>query len=240
MPRASAAWHDTRAGISVTLWSGTPPPAPSRPDPISVMRYQQPAQVTACQVASPPAARTTLPSPCDPRRSRTSPPPPPPSPWHSAEAAPACRSRAHLQRDREVLRQQPHGESRVELARDHELFELLLRRVVHPGRRIQHVDHHRRIQPEALTDQQRLDADQEAAGTHQVVQRLHRLAGADRAGAQHRGPHRPQHRHRLSMIAGSPPTMIASSPVFARGTPPDTGASIMWQPSSITVRQVSA
>ncbi len=29
-----------------------------------------------------------------------------------------------------------------------------------------------------------------------------------------------------SMIAESPPTMIASSPVFARGTPPDTGASI--------------
>ena len=28
--------------------------------------------------------------------------------------------------------------------------------------------------------------------------------------------------------------MIANSPVFARGTPPDTGASIMWPPSSIT------
>ena len=28
--------------------------------------------------------------------------------------------------------------------------------------------------------------------------------------------------------------MIASSPVFARGTPPETGASIMWLPSSIT------
>lgn len=30
-----------------------------------------------------------------------------------------------------------------------------------------------------------------------------------------------------SMIALSPPTMIANSPVFARGTPPDTGASII-------------
>ncbi len=29
-----------------------------------------------------------------------------------------------------------------------------------------------------------------------------------------------------SIVASSPPTMIASCPVFARGTPPDTGASI--------------
>ncbi len=36
------------------------------------------------------------------------------------------------------------------------------------------------------------------------------------------------------MMAESPPTMIASSPVFARGTPPDTGASIMCEPTSFT------
>ncbi len=37
-----------------------------------------------------------------------------------------------------------------------------------------------------------------------------------------------------SITAASPPTMIASCPVFARGTPPDTGASIITPPSAAT------
>src|SRR5450759_3730474 len=51
------------------------------------------------------------------------------------------------ERDGQVLDQQIKREAAVELSRQHELLELLLRRVVHPRRRVQHVHHHLGIQP---------------------------------------------------------------------------------------------
>src|SRR3546814_19457115 len=46
------------------------------------------------------------------------------------------------------------------------------------------VDHRRRIEAEALADHQRLSGRIEAAGREEVVERLHGVAGAERAGRE--------------------------------------------------------
>jgi hypothetical protein len=95
-----------------------------------------------------------------------------------------------------VLHHQVEAETGVEAARQHELAHLLLRAVVHAGGGVQHVHHQPGVQAEALAHQQGLRGDEEAAGADQVVQRLHRLAGADAAAAVDAGAHGAEHRLR--------------------------------------------
>ena len=126
------------------------------------------------------AARTASPSRCDPRRSRTSPAPQPSSPWSAPTAAPAWRSRAPTcnAMDRSFA-SSPMVKPASNFRDSTNCLNFFCVELFIPVAAFSTSDHHRRIEAETLADQQRLDADQEAAGADQIVQRLHRLAGAD-------------------------------------------------------------
>ncbi len=79
-------------------------------------------------------------------------------------------------------------------ARQYEGLELVLGAVVGAGGCVQHVEHDRRIEPCLLADGQHLAGDPETRRGGEVVQRLHRLAGAQRTGAEDRAGHRLEHR----------------------------------------------
>ena len=83
--------------------------------------------------------------------------------------------------DGEVLDHQVETKPAVKSAGQYELFEFLLRGAIHPRRCVQDVRHQRRVDAEFLTDDQSLDPDEKATRRNQIIQRLHRLAGPDRA-----------------------------------------------------------
>ncbi len=98
--------------------------------------------------------------------------------------------------------------------------------------------------PELLADQENLDGREQPGRRGKVIQRLHRVCrGRHRRCAGSTSPCNEAPGSARSMMSEGPPAMIASSPVRARDTPPETGASINTPPALRTVsaiRRVSA
>jgi hypothetical protein len=107
------------------------------------------------------------------------------------------RGRARLgdrQRGGEVLGHERQREAGVEAPAEDVRGDLLVGGVAAPGRDVQDLGHERRIEAEALADQERLHRQDQGSGRAQVVERLHRLAAAQRAGAKDPRPHQPEQR----------------------------------------------
>ena len=88
--------------------------------------------------------------------------------------------------DADVLEHQLQLERVVEAAADDALAQVRLRHPRHAGRAVEHVDHRRRVEAVALADRQTLGNCQQVHRRDQVVEALHRVAGAERAEVEHR------------------------------------------------------
>ena len=86
-------------------------------------------------------------------------------------------------------------------ARHDELAQLGLGGDVATAGRIEHVGEDVQVQTHAARDQQRLGR-QQTGGVHIVVQRLHGMGRADRAGGDQRGAHARQQRTRALQVGG--------------------------------------
>src|SRR5215207_4080789 len=93
----------------------------------------------------------------------------------------------------DVLRHEAQRESGGVALGEDELLDLGLGRVVAAGRGVEHVGHHRGVEAEGFPDAQRLDRGDEAGARDVVVERLHGVAGAERAGAEDDPSHRRKH-----------------------------------------------
>ena len=87
-------------------------------------------------------------------------------------------------------------------ARHDELAQLGLGGDVATAGRIEHVGEDVQVQTHAARDQQRLAGRQQTGGVHIVVQRLHGMGRADRAGGDQRGAHARQQRTRALQVGG--------------------------------------
>ena len=88
---------------------------------------------------------------------------------------------------------------------------------------VQDIDDNVGIQAELLADKHGFHADQEAAGRHEIVQGLHGMRAAHVSGGHDGAPIASSAPRTRASVAAGPPNMMASSPLRARGTPPETG-----------------
>ena len=108
----------------------------------------------------------------------------------------------HGHGDAQILDHQVEAEPRAKAAREHKLLKLGLTAVALAARHIEHVDHDGRIEAKLATDHQNFDGDQQAGGGRHVVERLHRLAGAEFARAHDRLAQMAQYRVGEINVAG--------------------------------------
>ena len=108
----------------------------------------------------------------------------------SGAGVPVARAERHG--DADVLDHQRQLERVVEAAADDALLDVRLRHPRHAGRDVQHVDHRLRIEPVALAHRQAFAQGEQVDRGDQVVEALHRVAGAEPADVEHRLAHRPR------------------------------------------------
>jgi len=96
-------------------------------------------------------------------------------------------------RDADVLRHQRELETRGEGAGQDLLRDLTLGRAVLAGRGVDRLDHRPGVQTERLRHQQRLEPGERAGRAEIVVQRLDRMAGAERAAMEEVLAHGAEH-----------------------------------------------
>ena len=134
--------------------------------------------------------------------------------------------------DADVLDHQRQLERVVEAAADDALLDVRLRHPRHAGGDVQHVDHRLRVEPVALAHRQAFAQGEQVHRGDQVVEALHRMAGAEAADVEHRLAHRRSSGRTRSRSAAAPPTMNTSSAACAPHSAPETGASTMATPRS--------